>query len=129
MWVPFLRLRLTVIRVVYHYYVDSTVPLVYDPSTKIVIDHKCRVTNCYEPTHLRAVVQRKNIDSGLLSALNVTKTSRHVGVSWHKRNKKWAAQIHENGAQRTIGYFDDEDDASHAYQLARMMASRKKVTR
>ena len=35
------------------------------------------------------------------------KTSKYIGVSWHKRDRKWHAQIKINTKQIHIGYFDD----------------------
>jgi hypothetical protein len=37
-----------------------------------------------------------------------------TGVSWHKHNKKWIAQIMRNQHQMCIGYFDNLEDAGHA---------------
>lgn len=44
------------------------------------------------------------------------KTSKYVGVIWHKHNKKWAASIRINKKRKYIGYFKIEEDAYNAYQ-------------
>ena len=37
------------------------------------------------------------------------------GVSWHKGNKKWVAQIMKDGKTTNLGYFDDEQEAARKY--------------
>jgi len=46
------------------------------------------------------------------------KTSKYKGVHWHKKNKKWAAQIASNKKTYRLGYFTNEIDAAHAYDRA-----------
>lgn len=45
-------------------------------------------------------------------------TSKYIGVSWHKGNKKWRASVFDSKLKRNIdlGYFKYEEDASLAYQ-------------
>ena len=49
---------------------------------------------------------------------NVNTSSQYVGVSFNKNAKKWSAKIKSDGKNVHLGYFDDELEASHAYQLA-----------
>jgi hypothetical protein len=42
-------------------------------------------------------------------------TSRHKGVSWNKKMKKWRVAIKLNEKTRHIGYFENEIDAAKAY--------------
>lgn len=45
-------------------------------------------------------------------------TSEYKGVSFHKASNKWVAQITINGKQKHLGRFNNEIDASNAYQKA-----------
>ena len=42
-------------------------------------------------------------------------TSGYVGVSWHKRNRKWTAQIRISKKLVHLGSYDSAEDASTAY--------------
>lgn len=106
------------IRVVYHYFVDPTFPIWSKDRKGPVIDHKCRVTNCYEPSHLQVVVQRKNVTIGKRSKLNDYKTSIYTGVSWNRNAKKWQALIYHSGRLHNLGYYTVEREAGIAYKQA-----------
>ena len=43
------------------------------------------------------------------------------GYYWHKKNGKWMAAIKINGETIYLGYFDNEADASKAYQDAKLI--------
>jgi len=43
------------------------------------------------------------------------------GYYWNKRDKKWKAHIGLNGKQIHLGYFDTEQQASQAYQNAKLI--------
>lgn len=45
-------------------------------------------------------------------------TSKYTGVSWYKRDEKWAAGIMINGKSKNLGTFDTELEAHQAYQNA-----------
>lgn len=45
-------------------------------------------------------------------------TSKHRGVCWYKRTKKWVVQTKINGKRVHVGYFDDEEKAAEAYKSA-----------
>ena len=44
-----------------------------------------------------------------------TKTSKYVGVSYIKSRNRWSAYIKVNNKAKTIGWFDNEEDARQAY--------------
>ena len=62
--------------------------------------------------NLRHVTIRQNQQNR-----NHTKSSRFPGVTWHKRNKKWQAQIEINGEGKYLGIFNMEKNAHNAYKL------------
>lgn len=45
-------------------------------------------------------------------------SSVYKGVSWHKRDSRWGAQITSEGRTRYLGYFTDEIEAAKAYDRA-----------
>jgi hypothetical protein len=44
--------------------------------------------------------------------------STFVGVSWFKKNHRWAATISHDGKKQHLGYFDDEQEAAQAVDTA-----------
>lgn len=52
-------------------------------------------------------------------ARSCTNSSGHTGVTWHRPNRKWVAQISVGGRKRCLGYFHDKDDAAAAYRSAK----------
>ena len=61
-------------------------------------------------------------------------TSKHRGVCWYKRTKKWVVQTKVNGKRVHVGYFDDEEKAAEAYknavqniQIKKAMESKQKA--
>ena len=45
-------------------------------------------------------------------------TSEFVGVTWSKSNRKWRAQISQDGKDQYLGNFDDEQEAARAVDTA-----------
>ena len=45
-------------------------------------------------------------------------SSVYKGVSFHKGNNKWYAQIQVNKCRKSLGYFEDEKEAAKAYNDA-----------
>lgn len=77
---------------------------------KYVVDHKDdnKLNNVLE--NLQIVTARFNVSK------NRKSTSKYTGVSWNKRRKKWYCQIRINKKDFKLGYFDNELEASKAYQ-------------
>lgn len=50
-------------------------------------------------------------------------TSGYVGVVWHKRNRKWQAQLKVDGHYVYLGMFDRIEDAAKRVALARKAAA------
>jgi hypothetical protein len=49
---------------------------------------------------------------------NANNTSGFKGVTWHKRTRRWHAQIGIGGRPYYVGSFDTAEDAAHAYNEA-----------
>jgi maltooligosyltrehalose synthase len=47
----------------------------------------------------------------------VSQTSKYTGVSWHKDNKKWQAQLKHNKKSYYGRYFDNEEHAAMTVNL------------
>ena len=66
--------------------------------------------------NLRLATTRQNKQNeGILK----TNTSGVKGVCWHKRHKKWIAQLRVNSIIKHIGYFSDLEEAKEAIRKAR----------
>lgn len=78
---------------------------------KLVVNHidiNRENNNLY---NLEIITNRENTNKKHLKS-----SSKYVGVSWAKRNKKWQSQIYVNGKIKHLGYFTDEKEAAQAYQ-------------
>ncbi|MCT8534482.1 HNH endonuclease [Glaesserella parasuis] len=49
----------------------------------------------------------------------VHSSSGYMGVTWHKRDKKYQASIKSKGKNIHLGYFKSAEEASNAYQVAK----------
>lgn len=67
----------------------------------------------YKPSNCQFITQKKN--SLKKRALCATNTSGYKGVSWHKRDHRYAAYITIEKQTRALGYFDDPIEAAYAY--------------
>lgn len=63
-------------------------------------------------SNLRCATTAQNQYNQRLAAHN---TSGFKGVSWHKRDKAWTANIKFDGRKRFLGYFSTPEDAHAAY--------------
>ena len=72
------------------------------------IDHINGIQNDNRIENLRAATHAEN---GQNLPIRSNNTSKHTGVCWHKRRRKWQSRIVVNGVARYLGYFADFDKA------------------
>jgi len=80
---------------------------------KLVINHKNFIKIDNQLSNLEVVTQRENSNKK-----HVKSSSNFTGVSWHKKSKKWSAQVVVNGEIKYLGLFNDELEASQYYENA-----------
>lgn len=78
---------------------------------KVVINHinHNKINNV--KTNLELISNRENTNQGHLN-----RSSQYVGVSFHKKSKKWIVRIRDKNKQIYIGLFQNEVVASEAYK-------------
>ncbi len=88
--------------------------LLYDiPEGMMVDHHRGHTQECtYEETRL--IPTRDNARNQLGRG-----RSKYIGVSWHKKTKKWQVQVSIEQRNRFIGHFDNEEDAAQAADEAK----------
>lgn len=79
----------------------------------LVVDHINNIKTDNRATNLRIVTNRENCSKRIKSY-----SSKFIGVSWDKARKMWVSAIQIKGKHRHLGHFDDEEEASKAYQKA-----------
>lgn len=80
---------------------------------KIIIDHIDNNKLNNNVSNLQLISVRENTSKD-----RKNKTSKYTGVSWYKITNKWKSSIRINGKVKHLGYFENELDASNAYQSA-----------
>lgn len=85
----------------------------------MVIDHICHNPLCVRPDHLRQVTHKQNLEN--LAGLKANNKSGYQGVSWHRRAKKWYANINDRGHIIWLGSFDDVHEAGRVAREARLL--------
>jgi len=80
----------------------------YDSNTNSVVNHKNHNTNDNRLENLEIVNIRENTS---YQKRRDNFSSKYTGVSYHKKNKKWMAQIQYKKQLYFLGYYEKEDDA------------------
>ena len=95
------------------YYVHRLVAnaFINNPNDKLCVDHKDNNKTNNNISNLRFATSKENSQN---SSIRLDNTSGQKGVYFHKRVKKWCAQIKIDGISVHIGYYDDLDDARTA---------------
>ena len=45
-------------------------------------------------------------------------SSKFKGVRWDRNSRKWQSRIYLHGKERSLGYFENEEDAAKQYDIA-----------
>lgn len=79
------------------------------------IDHKNGITSANYWLNLREATHSQNMCN---RSINLNSTSGYKGVSWDNASQKWHARIGLNKKRKSLGYFDNIDDAYAERQKA-----------
>jgi len=105
----------------------------FNLDSPLCILHSCDVRLCVNPSHLFVGDRNDNNKDKVLkgrqsrgikhrrvtgSKKRSEKTSKFIGVCWHKQDKKWRASIQIEGKIKHLGSFFYEEEAAKAYQNA-----------
>lgn len=97
------------------FYVHKIIWEMFNGDTLNEVDHKDRVLLNNKIENLREATHQQNVRNISTPKHN---SSGIKGVCWHKKNQKWNAQIGINGKRKSLGYFDDIEDAEASYKEA-----------
>lgn len=90
----------------------------------LVVDHINNIPSDNRLENLQLVSQRYN------ASKDSKGISKHTGVCWESKRKKWVSRIRIGRRQIHLGYFTDESEAALAYQkaLAKLENEKNKPT-
>lgn len=80
------------------------------------LDHICRVRACVNPSHLRAVTHKQNLEN--LAVERTRFGSR--GTSFNKRLARWQAYVIHERRQIHLGFYSTQDEAAVVARGARL---------
>ena len=79
---------------------------------KLVVDHIDGNKLNNNVSNLQLISQRENASKDRRNG-----SSKHIGVSFDNKSKKWISQIYVGNKNKRLGLFESEIDASNEYQL------------
>lgn len=82
------------------------------------IDHISQVTGTHFDNRLENLREASSSENGRNQTMRNDNTSGFYGVSWHKRDSKWRANIRHHGKEKSLGYFNTAEEAARAYDKA-----------
>ena len=82
---------------------------------KLVVDHIDGNKQNNRLDNLQILTNRLNASKGYISKET---SSKYTGVNWSKRDCKWRSRIYVNGKDKHLGFYNNEIEASQAYQKA-----------
>lgn len=82
----------------------------------MMLDHRCHMTSCVKPAHLRLATSKQNQENR--NGWRNSGTLR--GVSWHKARGKWFARVRHNRRMYSAGYHATQELAAEAARQLRL---------
>lgn len=83
----------------------------FNTKDKLVVDHINNIRSDNRLENLQIITNRENCSKDKKKG-----TSKYIGVSWQTKEKRWRAAIRINSKTKYLGLFEDEMEASKAYQ-------------
>ena len=90
------------------------------PSNKLQIDHIDGSRTNNNIANLRVVTASQNLQN-IKSAKSHNITSKILGVSWYKRDKKWQVEISINKKKLYLGRYSNLEEAKSVYLSAKKL--------
>jgi len=92
----------------------------YQEHRLIWVYHYGDIPNGLEIDHINRVPDDNRIENLRLVTPDENKFNTNAkGYNWNKRNKKWQARIKINKKSKSLGHFNNEEDARQAYLKAK----------
>lgn len=107
---PYLRVKINR----KHYYVHRLIFLLLKGYLPKLIDHKDRNSLNNMENNLRDLSHSKNL---INKGLRKDNTSGFVGITWHKKARKYEARIKHNKQEIYLGLFNDIEEAIKIRQI------------